>query len=320
MNTRENRSIAGEETAPETPLVSVVMASYNHGAFVRQAIESVLAQTYLSWELIIVDDGSSDGSLRTIREAAEREGRISVYTHPGNANKGLCETLKLGVSKVRGAYTAFLESDDLWDKTTLQKRIRALQKSGCGVAVNDVELLVMNGAASGWHQAYLDRLDRERAEGPAHGANRAGGRILHQQHAFLYENKVPSFSSAMLATSILRVCSLNAPVQRWLDWWLWSQASRLSGFIHVPEKLTIWRIHTDSYNYKINIRRYAEASSKMWKGFKTLASTNSTRYTLKDRIILALPFWCRICIRFCMLCRHGGFHSIMTAIKRGVSR
>lgn len=96
----------------DSRLISIITASYNYENYIKETIESVLNQTYTNWELIIVDDGSKDNSVEVIKSYCEKDSRIKLFQHEGGVNKGLAETIKLGISKAQGEWIAFLESDD----------------------------------------------------------------------------------------------------------------------------------------------------------------------------------------------------------------
>ena len=122
-------------------MISVVTASYNYENYIKETIESVLAQTYSDWELIVVDDGSKDNSVKVIEEYCRKDSRIKLFTHENNVNKGLAETLKLGISKCSGDYIAFLESDDTWTANALQNKYNAIQKyPDAAILLNDLNL------------------------------------------------------------------------------------------------------------------------------------------------------------------------------------
>lgn len=96
------------------PLVSVVIPFYNAG-FLAESIESVLAQTYQHWELLLCDDGSVDGSSEVAGRFAAREPeRIRVLQHAGHQNLGASAARNLGLSAASGEFIAFLDADDLW--------------------------------------------------------------------------------------------------------------------------------------------------------------------------------------------------------------
>lgn len=79
------------------PLISVIVASYNYAKYIKETLDSLIRQTNKSFEVIVVDDGSRDQSLPIIEEYANRFKNIKLYTHPGNQNRGLAETVKLGI-------------------------------------------------------------------------------------------------------------------------------------------------------------------------------------------------------------------------------
>jgi glycosyltransferase involved in cell wall biosynthesis len=108
-----------------TPFISVIMAVYNHEAFLRPAVESVLAQTFPEWELILINNGSTDRSPAIVDELARRDARI-LPIH--QANLGLAAARNRGNSLARGPWIAYLDSDDLWFPHALQTFASFLQE------------------------------------------------------------------------------------------------------------------------------------------------------------------------------------------------
>lgn len=103
------------------PKVSVIMPCYNNGAFVRQAVDSVLQQDYPNIELIVVDDGSKDNSLEVLASYGDR---IRVIVQP---NQGPAAARNNGIRHATGDYIAFLDSDDLWLPGKLSAQLEFLQ-------------------------------------------------------------------------------------------------------------------------------------------------------------------------------------------------
>jgi len=113
---------------PGRPLVTVVMIFLNTEKFLSEAIESVLAQQYKHWELMLVDDGSSDGSTEIARAYARRyPDRVQYLEHPQHENRGMSASRNLGVRHGRGAYVAFLDSDDTWLPEKLAEHVALLE-------------------------------------------------------------------------------------------------------------------------------------------------------------------------------------------------
>ena len=111
------------------PTVSVVMIFFNAERFMQEAIASVSAQTYDDWELILVDDGSVDGSTTIARaEAARLSHRVRYVEHEGHQNKGMSPSRALGVAHARGTLMAFLDADDMWLPGKLHEQIAILEE------------------------------------------------------------------------------------------------------------------------------------------------------------------------------------------------
>ena len=111
-----------------TPLVSVSICSFNHVPYLPAAIESALGQTLDAMELIVVDDGSSDGSLVVAEQYAAADSRVRVVTHPGHANLGLAATGNLARSLARGRYLIGLPSDDVLYPDALEREVDLLER------------------------------------------------------------------------------------------------------------------------------------------------------------------------------------------------
>jgi len=108
-------------------LVSVIMPSYNTAKFIGESIKSVLAQTYTNWELIIVDDCSTDDTDRVVAEFTDP--RIRYLKN--EKNSGAAVSRNYALREARGKWIAFLDSDDLWLPEKLEKQIAFMEEKGC---------------------------------------------------------------------------------------------------------------------------------------------------------------------------------------------
>jgi glycosyltransferase involved in cell wall biosynthesis len=110
------------------PLISNVIIFLNTAKYLQDAIESVFAQTYDNWELLLVDDGSSDGSTDiALRYAEQYPEKVRYLAHPGHQNRGMGATRNLGVRHARGEYIALLDSDDVWMPHKLERQAEILR-------------------------------------------------------------------------------------------------------------------------------------------------------------------------------------------------
>jgi len=111
----------------DTDLVSVIMIFLDEMRFIQEAIESVLAQTYKNWELLLIDDGSRDGSSEIAqRIAAQHPARVHYLEHTGHQNLGMSASRNLGVRQAKGTYIAFLDADDVWVARKLEQQVSIL--------------------------------------------------------------------------------------------------------------------------------------------------------------------------------------------------
>jgi glycosyltransferase involved in cell wall biosynthesis len=136
------RDVQAGEGLRVNPAVSVIIPVYNTDRFVAQTIESVLTQTFGDFELIAIDDGSTDRSREILDEFAKRDPRVRVVSR---ANKGLVETLNEGLSLARGPLVARMDADDLCDPRRIELQVRSLTDDprlvavGCSAAAIDEE-------------------------------------------------------------------------------------------------------------------------------------------------------------------------------------
>lgn len=107
-------------------LVSIVMPAYNCEKYVVEAINSILAQTYRNWELLVLDDGSKDDTLRIIEEFSQKDSRIKAL--PNGKNMGVSATRNRGIELASGEWIAFLDSDDMWKPEKLEKQFEIVEK------------------------------------------------------------------------------------------------------------------------------------------------------------------------------------------------
>jgi glycosyltransferase involved in cell wall biosynthesis len=110
------------------PLVSIIVPFLNEERFIEQAIQSVFAQTYANWELLLVDDGSTDASTQIATRYAEQyPEKVRYLEHSGHQNRGISASHNLGISQAKGEYIAFLDADDVWLGHKLEQQVAILR-------------------------------------------------------------------------------------------------------------------------------------------------------------------------------------------------
>ena len=140
----------------DKPLVSGIIIFLNAEKFIEEAIESVFAQTYENWELLLVDDGSSDRSTAIARYyATQYPDKVRYLEHEKHENRGKSAARNLGVRHARGKYIAFLDADDVWLPHKLQQQVTVLESIP--------EAAMMYGRTHFWHSwtGKLEDMDRD---------------------------------------------------------------------------------------------------------------------------------------------------------------
>ncbi len=129
------------------PSVSILTPAFNVGRFVDQTVASAQAQTFADWELIVVDDGSTDDTGARVESAARRDPRIRLVS-PGR-NQGIAASRNLGIDAARGRFLAFLDADDLWDTDKLERQLQFMNERSATLSFTGYRLTDESGARLG---------------------------------------------------------------------------------------------------------------------------------------------------------------------------
>jgi glycosyltransferase involved in cell wall biosynthesis len=106
----------------KTPFVSIITPNYNSEDYIKNSIESVISQTYLNWEMIIIDDASTDNSIEIIESYLQKDKRIKLIKLEKNAGPAVARNN--GIELAKGDFIAFLDSDDAWLAAKLEDQIK----------------------------------------------------------------------------------------------------------------------------------------------------------------------------------------------------
>ena len=126
--------------------VTVIMPAYNACRFLEAAIRSVIGQTFTDWELLVLDDGSSDDTLAIARSLAAEDCRIRVL--PNEHNMGVARTRNRGFDLCRGEYVALLDSDDVWLPNKLERQLERMAQTGADLCYCSYSIVDANGEKS----------------------------------------------------------------------------------------------------------------------------------------------------------------------------
>lgn len=123
-----------------SPRVSVISIFFNEERYLREAVDSVVAQDFSDFELLLVDDGSTDSSAAIAKDYERRDPRVRLYEHPDRANRGMSATRNLGLRHAAGEFVAFIDADDRWRPTKVGEQVALLDRmpdaDAVGGAVN----------------------------------------------------------------------------------------------------------------------------------------------------------------------------------------
>ncbi len=255
---QKRNSVSVKENKTKQAMISIITTSYNYSEYISETIKSVQAQTYSDWELIIVDDASTDNSVEIIRNFCQNDKRIKLICH--DKNKGLAKAIQTGLKYAKGEWVAFLESDDTFKSNTLQKRFEVAEKySNVGLIFNDVEEFGDNNSVL----AIKNNLEniRQKLENLSFPRN-----IFYDINI---DNLLLTFSAVMIKQDLMNKCSLETPIDALLDWWIFLHITFENDAFYINEKLTKWRQHRDSYLHKRNRKAYKsvniEACLDIWR-------------------------------------------------------
>lgn len=234
------------------PAVSVVIPTYNRAAFLPAAVRSVQAQTFSDWELIVVDDGSTDASIDIITQFTRNDARIRLVEN--RRAHGPAGARNSGILAAQGEAVAFLDSDDAWAPTLLAKLVDAMVKHENTVLVgSDIQLrsvedpnLTMKGFVRGtmlpWWSTYPPAMAVLPCERIAHDFSVLTQSSLAISAALAGFLWVHTSSTMIRRSAALAAGLFDERLQRTEDIDLWLKLSKMGTFTYVDEVLAIYDI------------------------------------------------------------------------------
>ena len=304
----EIRPAAQPEEADNIP-VSIILPSFNYARHLPAALESIIAQSHTDWELLLVEDGSTDDSLAIARSYAGRDKRINVLTHPEHQNWGLAEAIKLGLVTAKHEWVAFLEADDTWQARSLELRLQLALLPQTALVFSDARLVLEEGRNPEYYFYIRSILEQV-------AARRDPPQV--KAHELAAINLVPTFSCAMARRSLLLNCDFKPPIVPLLDKWLWQQMAALGAcrYLHAP--LTNWRLHAGSY-ISSAFDEQDLAQTRLWQTRSRALPGLSQAKDWRLRWVVRHPAICGMAVRIWLKLRSQGLAGVVKAIQKRFS-
>ncbi|MDO8317285.1 MAG: glycosyltransferase family 2 protein [Flavobacterium sp.] len=206
----------------EKPLVSIITPSFNSAKFIAETIQSVQNQTYQQWEMIIVDDCSTDETVSIIQEIANKDSRIQLIKLKKNSGTGIARSTAL--EKATGKFIAFLDADDLWKPEKLDKQLGFMKANNLPFTFSFYDCINEAGKP-------LNR----RIEAPLH--------LSYQQLFFC--NYIGNLTGIYDANYFGKIAVSS--IRKRQDWMMWLTILKKIQFAQpVPESLAFYRIRENS--------------------------------------------------------------------------
>lgn len=213
------------------PLISVVITSFNSEKFIEEAVISVLNQTFQNFEIIVVDDQSTDKTAEIVREFSAKDSRIKFYSI---SHSGKPSTVRnYGIAKAKGKYIAFLDGDDVWEKYKLEEQFNSIQKNQDAVLVYSASITVGANIFSPYYEV-LPLL---------HKAARNKNDLIQKG------NSIP-LSTVLVSKKYLDMAGGfdEDPELKIEDFDLWLRLGEFGYFIFLPHIHAYYRIHPDQFS------------------------------------------------------------------------
>jgi alpha-1,3-rhamnosyltransferase len=226
------------------PIVSILVPSFNHGKYLSHCIESILNQSIKNFEIVIVDDGSTDDSLLIAQSFEKRYPKaIRVFTHANHGNLGVSRTINRSIELSRGDFVCFLASDDWLPPDSLELRLSKINEN--------TELGWVHGIVTGYNE-----LSGVYGECGHHDLSQDQAPFMTLAH----RNPISGMSVLMKRSLILEI-GLFDPTLIYSDWDFWARALVKSKVAYCHKSTAFYRFH--NFNTSLNIPLMRSAGNEL---------------------------------------------------------
>jgi glycosyltransferase involved in cell wall biosynthesis len=250
---------------------TIIMPAYNAQKYIGETFESVIAQTAPDWELVVIDDGSTDDTAQVVRAYSAREPRIRLIQQ-ANARTAVARNHGFAAADPKSEYIAYLDSDDLWEKDTLETFTQALERNPKHGAAHGLLRFIDGQSRSLSVPYYKQQLGITRHE-------IKGGRVVP-----IPRNRPTTFSSLLISSfvtpgQVILRRSIVEKVGKWDpkflivdDYDMWLRIAEHTDFVHIEKEVIAYRIHDNNWSRR-PLPLWTEFVALM---LKTLASPDTS--------------------------------------------
>jgi len=247
------------ESIVEKPFVSIIVTTYNRTKFLAETLDSILSQTFTNFEVIVVDNMSTDGTKECFDSPVDR--RIKYFR---NANKGVIAVNRnFGIRKARGEYIAFCDDDDIWLPEKLDRQVRLLEQHP------NVALCYTHASSFSGDTVLAARVSRRNPHNTNYSQLLRGGFFPH--------------SSVLIRSSVFQEIGLltENPLLR-EDYELWLRVSKLCRLIAINESLIRYRVHPSNVSNNLE--------TETLRSIRTLYSVSKWQDVFKYPLVACICF------------------------------
>jgi len=241
----------------DLPLVSILTALYNHEQYIKETLDSVLTEEYVNKELIIINDGSIDGSEQVVKEWIKNNGHRIHTEYIYRANKGVCATANELINRSNGKYILWLPSDDVLTNNTLAERVRLLESNPNKlVLLSDAAVIDTNSqiiARSSMERHCVDKGNYHNFDGilkqTITGLGISGATLLMNREIY---NEVGLYPEGLAAE----------------DWYFFQRAASKGRILFWDRIVSFYRIHNTNASHALNYKIFGSIIISFLKNYK----------------------------------------------------
>ncbi|WP_416687593.1 glycosyltransferase [Candidatus Pseudothioglobus sp. Uisw_041] len=218
----------------DRPIVSVVTSLYDAEKYIEETVKSVINQTYENWEMIIVDDCSSDSSRDIVRKFERKDNRIKLIESKTNFG-GPSRPRNIGLENAKGKYIAFLDSDDVWLANKLEKQIEFMKDNDCDIVYAMANIIDKNGKQQGPSKdsRVFNKLKY----------------IMNNENILFYTNYI-NINTVMMKNSNNIKFTEDKNLIALEDWYFWIEAQKSLKITFQQKILVNYRVHNSSISQR----------------------------------------------------------------------